>query len=211
MIVRSAVISMLNTSQFPRRRIAATILPSTLVPMGRPNASPSVARTEGAVKNTTFFAGSSSADCTSAMLGCTVSAPTGHATTHWPQPTQEEYFSSVPPALPTWAANPLPMGPIAPTCCFLHAATQRMQLMHLSLSRITQGLDSSRGVLSGSPAKRSSSAPYSAERRCNSQLLFRSQERHFFLCLESRSSRETFLLFLHLAVFVCTSMPSATG
>ena len=35
--------------------MAATILPSTLVPIGMSKASPSVALTEGAVKNTTFL------------------------------------------------------------------------------------------------------------------------------------------------------------
>ena len=48
-IVRSAVISMLKHFTSPSCFMAVTILPSTFVPTGRPNASPRVARTEGAV------------------------------------------------------------------------------------------------------------------------------------------------------------------
>ena len=65
-IVRSAVISILKHCTLPSCFIAVTILPSTLVPTGRPNASPRVARTEGAVKNTTFLVSSTIAPHTSA-------------------------------------------------------------------------------------------------------------------------------------------------
>ena len=56
-MVKSAAVSVSNTSSKPRRRRAATILPSTLVPMGRPKHSPKVARTLGAVCTTTCFVG----------------------------------------------------------------------------------------------------------------------------------------------------------
>ena len=70
--------------------MAATILPSTLVPMGISNASPSVARMEGAVKKTTFLVGSANAFHTSSMVERSESAPTGQATMHCPQPTQTD-------------------------------------------------------------------------------------------------------------------------
>ena len=87
-IVRSAVISILKHFTSPSCFMAVTILPSTFVPTGRPNASPSVARTEGAVKNTTFLVSSTIAPHTSATADFSYSAPTGQATMHWPQFTQ---------------------------------------------------------------------------------------------------------------------------
>ena len=157
MIVRSAVTSMLNTASGPSLRIAATILPSTLVPTGMSNASPSVALIDGAVKNTTFLDGSESAAHTSPVVVLSDSAPTGHATMHCPQPTHGESTSGLSNALPMWTWKPLPIGPIALTLCLRHAATQRMQLMHLSLSRTTYGVDMSMGKTKSSPLNLSSS------------------------------------------------------
>ena len=48
MIVKSAEKFVSNTLSKPNLRIAAAILPSTPVPIGRPNSSPRPALTEGA-------------------------------------------------------------------------------------------------------------------------------------------------------------------
>ena len=58
MMVRSAAKSVSNTPSKPSRRRAAASFPSTFVPMGRLNISPSPARTLGAVCTTTCFWGS---------------------------------------------------------------------------------------------------------------------------------------------------------
>ena len=122
-IVRSAVTSILNTLSTPRRRIAATILPSTFVPIGILKLSPKVARIDGAVKKITFLLGSEIAFQTSSILLFSFNAPTGHATIHCPQPTQGELLRLFSNAQPTCTLYPLFIGPITDTDCFLQAAT----------------------------------------------------------------------------------------
>ena len=144
MMVKSAAVSVSNTPSKPRRRSAATILPSTLVPMGMPKHSPKVARTLGAGCTTTCLDGSRSAAHTLAVSSFSVSAPVGHTVMHWPQETQGESPKGASNAQPMCVEKPRSLAPITPTAWLaLQAATQRRHRMHLLSSRTICGAESS--------------------------------------------------------------------
>ena len=133
--VKSAPSVVSYTSSNPRRRSAATILPSTFVPIGMPNSSPSAARTAGAVCTITILSGSLIASITSCVLSFSVSAPVGQALMHWPQETQATWLSGCSNAQPISVSKPRLFAPITATCCCWQAATQRRHRMHFALSR----------------------------------------------------------------------------
>ena len=144
MMVKSAAVSTSNTLSKPRRRRADTILPSTLVPMGISKHSPRVTRTEGAGPTTTYLLGSWRAANTSGMESCSLNAPVGQATRHWPQDTQSASARSRSKAQPMWVMKPRSLGPMTPTdWCFRQAAVQRRHRMHLELSRTRWRADAS--------------------------------------------------------------------
>ena len=154
-MVKSAAVSVSNTALKPRRRKAATILPSTLVPMGRPKHSPNVARTLGAVCTTTYFSGSFRAAHTLPVSSFSVRAPVGHTVMHCPQEIQglSPSLASKAHAMCVW--NPRSVGPMTPTAWFSRqTATQRRHRIHLLLSRIMCGADASSAYRSREPTKR---------------------------------------------------------
>ena len=177
-MVISAPKSVSKTLSKPRRRRAATILPSTLVPMGISKHSPRVARIDGAVWTMTIFSGSLMASRTFWHSSFSCSAPVGQATMHWPQLTQVVSERGRSKAQAIWVSKPRLLGPMTPTCCCSQAATQRRHRIHLALSRIRWLQDSST-MLSGTlPSNRSScSTPSSWHRVCSSQVPLRLQER----------------------------------
>ena len=70
-------------------------MPSTLVPIGYPNSSPSPALTDGAGPTTTTFSGSAIAARTLSISLLSVSAPTGQTLIHCPQAVQEVFAKSL--------------------------------------------------------------------------------------------------------------------
>ncbi len=152
-MVISAARSVSKTALKPRRRRAETILPLTLVPMGRSKASPRVTRMEGAVWTTTCLWGSERARQTSLVLSFSAMAPVGQTTMHCPQETQATSPRFCSKAQPMWVAKPRSLGPITPTDChFWQAATHRRQRTHLSLSRNICFAVSSKSCWGFSPA-----------------------------------------------------------
>ena len=143
-MVRSALKSVSNTLSKPRRRRDAAILPSTLVPIGRPKASPRAARTAGAVCTSTCLEGSASAANTSSVKSFSRNAPVGHTAIHWPQDTQLVSPKPISNAEPMLVTKPRSLAPITPIpCTFAQTATQRRQRIHLLLSRIMWAAESS--------------------------------------------------------------------
>ncbi len=140
----SAAVSTSKTPLNPRRRSAATIFPSTFVPMGILKHSPSVARTEGAVPITTCFKGSFKACQIASVLSFSVSAPVGQTAIHCPQETQGTSASFLSNALEICVSKPRSLGPMTLTPCkFLQTAVQRRQRMHFELSLIRCAAESS--------------------------------------------------------------------
>ena len=115
MIVKSAPVSVSNTLSKPRRRSAATILPSTFVPMGMPKHSPSVARMDGAGCTTTCFDGSFSAAQTLSVSSRSVSAPVGHTVMHCPHDTHGLSPKGASNAQAMCVEKPRSAGPMTPT------------------------------------------------------------------------------------------------
>ena len=138
-MVKSAAVSTSNTLSKPRRRRAVTILPSTLVPMGRPKHSPRVTRMEGAGPTTTCLWESFGQPHTLAVSSFSERAPVGQATMHWPQETQSHAsFSRSRRSHVVW--KPRSLGPMTPTSWVLrHTAVHRRQRTHLELSRTRWG------------------------------------------------------------------------
>ena len=158
-MVRSAAKLVSKTLSKPSRRSAATILPSALVPMGMPKASPMVTRVAGAVWTRTTFSGSPRASQTSFVWSFSVRAPVGQATMHWPQETQEVSPSGVSKAQEMLVAKPRSLAPMTPTSCHLRqTAVQRRQRMHLLLSRIMWGAEVSSSYSLRAPLKASTSS-----------------------------------------------------
>ena len=189
-MVKSAAVSTSNTLSKPRRRRAVTILPSTLVPMGRPKHSPRVTRMEGAGPTTTCLAGSFRAASTRAVSSFSERAPVGQATMHWPQETQSTSARSRSKAQPMWVWKPRSLGPMTPTSWVLrHTAVHRRQRTHLELSRTRWGAEASiwGGMLS--LAYRTASMPRSPASWSSSQWLLREQVRQSIRWLERISSR----------------------
>ena len=73
---------MSNTFAKPSLLKAATILPLTLVPIGKPNSSPNVTLIDGAVCTITCLDSSSNASKTSSHWSRSLSAPVGQFTIH---------------------------------------------------------------------------------------------------------------------------------
>ena len=135
MMVMSAAKSVSNTPSKPSRRSAATILPCTLVPMGRPNSSPRAARTLGAVCTMTWRVGSPRAAHTLSVSSRSTSAPVGQTLMHWPQPMQVESTSLPSKAQAMWVLKPRSTTLMTPTPWFsAQVEMQRRQMMHLELS-----------------------------------------------------------------------------
>ena len=146
MMVRSAPKSVSNTLSKPRRLRAWVILPVTRVPIGMPNSSPSATRTAGAGCTTTNFSGSESASQTLSVSSFSRSAPTGQATTHWPQLMQSVSLSFFSNAGAMTVLKPRLIAAMAPMPCTLRqTATQRRHRMHLFGSRTMDGPKSSSG------------------------------------------------------------------
>ena len=176
MLVRSAPTLVSNTLSKPSRRSAPAIRPSVSMPMGNSKFSPRAARTAGATCTTTNLSGSAIASFTSSHWGFSVSAPTGHTATHWPQLTQLAAARPFGDAGSMLASKPVPVAAMAETACILaHTLTQRLQRMHLLLSRTSTTEERSKGwmLLMGSSA--SSVKPYSWSRFCSSHWVERIQ------------------------------------
>ena len=212
-MVRSAPKSVSKTFAKPRRRSAAAIFPVTLVPIGRPNSSPSAARTAGAGCTTTCLVPSANASQTSAITSFSVSAPTGQAVMHCPQLMQAIWPSFMLKGLSMEVLKPRITGPITPTFCTLaQAPTQRRHRMHLLLLRTMLSELLSTSYSLRAPAKRSLfSTPSSLHRVCSSQFSLRTQVRHFLSWLLRMSSRFIRRASRTAGVLVFTTMPGVTG
>ena len=95
----------------------------------------------GAVCTSTVLDGSSMAAHTFAISSFSLIAPTGHTAAHWPHCTQttSERFDEK--AGPITLLNPRPCGKMAATpWVWPHTVTQRLQEMHLAVSRTRAGV-----------------------------------------------------------------------
>ncbi|OPZ68207.1 MAG: hypothetical protein BWY81_00954 [Firmicutes bacterium ADurb.Bin467] len=158
-IVRSAAKFVSNTSLKPSLRSAATILPVTRVPAGRPNSSPSATRTAGATCTTVRTPGFSSASQTARFALVSFSAPTGQTTVHWPQNAQLTVPIGSPIAGEISVSKPRFCAPSTQaSCTSAHAVTQRRQSMHFDMSRV-MATEASMWKRDRSPSKREVSTP----------------------------------------------------
>ena len=99
----------------PIRRRAATILPSTLVPIGRPKASPSAgADGRGSLDDDGLFGVGQGRPDGVGRYPFPARAPVGQAAMHWPQETQATSARSWSKAVPMWVAKPRSFGPMTP-------------------------------------------------------------------------------------------------
>ena len=151
MIVRSAAKLVSKTARKPKRRRAATILPVTSVPGGKPKHSPSAARIAGAVCTITWLSDLSSAFQTSSIWSRSVMAPTGQTAAHWPHWTQATVFRSWLNAGPITVSKPRSWGNRAPTCCVsmtdAHTAAALDALAAVAGQRGRRGVDPPAGLL----------------------------------------------------------------
>ena len=80
-------------------------------------------------------------------------APTGQTAAHWPHCTQVTSERSEANAGPITVVKPRPCGNRAPTpWVSLHTVTQRRHMMHLPLSRMSAGVESSIVLVVFSPS-----------------------------------------------------------
>ncbi len=141
MIVRSAAKAVSNTRAKPRRRSAAFSSPATSAPGFRPNSSPRVTATAGACCTTAVTSGLPRAPSTAGADECSLNAPVGQTSRHWPQVTQLDTFSPWSRAGPTVVALPRPMKSRQPTpWTSSHTRTHLPQSTHLAGSRTMAGL-----------------------------------------------------------------------
>ncbi len=145
MMVRSAVKFVSKTSSKPQP--AQGRRPSCRSPGCRARSRtprPGRPRIAGAVWTTTCLSGSSSAAHTRSMALFSVMAPTGQTAAHWPHWTHTTSARSPPKAGPMTVAKPRFCGNSAPTpWIWLQTVTQRRHMMHLPVSRMSAGVESS--------------------------------------------------------------------
>ena len=135
MIVRSAPKLVSNTYWNPRAFAQATIFPVVISPGSRPKFSPKATRVAGAVCSTITLPAFMAA-FTRGMWLCSVMAPVGQTTLHWPQLMHSVSFSrwwpvgttGKPPSSGLFSRMFMP-------CSSVQARAQRLQSMHRLMSR----------------------------------------------------------------------------
>lgn len=117
------------------------------VPGGRPNASPTVTRTEGAICTTQIFSGSCSASQTIGVSSFSTIAPVGQCAEHWPHFTHGESASVMSPAGAMRVLMPRSRSDSAQTfCTSWRTRMQRPHLMHFWNSRMIEPVERSGGA-----------------------------------------------------------------
>ncbi len=177
-IVKSAAKSVSKTFWKPKRLRAATIFPSAFVPILSPNSSPKAARTAGAVSAIMILPSLRALSNLSISL-CSIKAPVGQTSVHWPHWMQgtslKERFSLG----PTKVLNPRFSKPRIPIPWIsLQAAMQRPHKTHLEVSRTRPGARLSKVVGVFSPRYLSGSAPTRLETSSSSHFPFFRQVWH---------------------------------